>query len=120
VRVSSDEPAAVAALEHVADELVRGVEPGGIRAVQIPHPFREVAPGRADQQVIVVWHQAVAVAMPAALGDDPAERAEEDAAVVVRPEDLPPRDPASGDVVEVVGGAQSGLPGHTSRLRPRP
>jgi hypothetical protein len=83
VGVIPNELAAVAPLEHVAGELVGGVEPCRVRAVQIPHPFWEVAPRSVDEQVVVVRHQAVAVAVPAAFGDDPAERAEEHATILV-------------------------------------
>jgi hypothetical protein len=102
MRIGRDKPAAVPSLEHVAAELVGGVEPRGVRAIEITHAFGQVSSRSGDQQVKVVGHQAVAVAAPAAFDDHFAEGAEEDAAIGVGAEDLPPGNPASRDVVQVI------------------
>ena len=43
----------------MAHTLMRSVETLGVHPVQLPHPFREVAVWRLNEQVVVISHLAV-------------------------------------------------------------
>ena len=55
------------------DPLPPSVEPLSVAAVQVTHSDREVRAWRLDEQVVVVPHQAVAVAQPVVTGADQLE-----------------------------------------------
>ena len=68
--VALDEACAEAALEEVAVEPVPAVEQLGIRAIEALHPLRQVGRRRLEEEVVVVRHQALRMAVPAEPGDD--------------------------------------------------
>ena len=71
IAVVGDQLRPVPALEDVPGQAVVAVEPDGVGRVEAVHRFIEVRPGRLDEEVIVVRHQAVGVAQKAveATGD---------------------------------------------------
>jgi hypothetical protein len=103
VRLALDQHRVEAALEDVADALVAAVEALGIEAIDVAHSGREIRARRLDHQMVVVGHQAVGVAAPAAAPDDFAERLQELATVGVDEEDGRAVVAARGDVVERAG-----------------
>jgi hypothetical protein len=66
---------------------VTPVEPLRVDRVEPTDPPPETALGSLDQQPVLIGEQAVAVAQPAVLGDFPAEKLQELAAVAVLQED---------------------------------
>lgn len=100
------------ALQDVARALVARVEALGVGGVQALHAPRQVRPGRLDDQVVVVRHEAVGEAPPPARPDDLTEAMEEEAAVVVVEEDLLPRVAPGGDVIQRAGELDAQRPGH--------
>jgi hypothetical protein len=94
---------------------VPGVEGLGVAPVQELHPGRELRPGRLDDQVVVVAHQAEGVHAPGAALDRPCEQAEEEQPVVVIQVDVAAGDPARGHVVDPVGKLGARAAWHRSR-----
>jgi hypothetical protein len=59
-----DKDGFIPALEQMAGSPMPFVEDLGIDAVQLPHPDREIAIWRFNEEMIVVGHEAVSVANP--------------------------------------------------------
>jgi len=118
MRLRLDEDGAEPPLEEVADPLVPSVEPLRIVAVEALHSGREVAPRRAEDEVVVVVHQAVGVAEPAEADDHEAQHVQEVAPVDVPTEDRLPVDATRHDVVERVGVGDSRQPRHVRAAPP--
>ena len=75
------------------------VEAAGVAAVEIAHSCGEVRLGRLDDEVVVRAEEAVGVDPPRISTNDAAEELEEEAPVLVVPEDEGAAVPARGDVV---------------------
>jgi len=90
-------------LEEMTGPSVALVEELCIDAVQLPHPERQVAVGRLDEQVVMVVHQAIGVADPVVAPCDVLEGVQEGDAVLVAPVDGLFLIAARGDVVDGAG-----------------
>src|SRR5712692_3662061 len=101
------------ALEEMPVEPVPVVEPHCIEEIEAVHPDRQVLVRGLDQEVVVVWHEAIRVAAPAVAGDNLAENGQKQLAVSVISEDLLPAIAARGDVEDPAGQLQSVRPRHT-------
>jgi hypothetical protein len=71
-----------------------------VDAVQLSHPDREIRVRRFDKQMVVVVHQAVAVAQPMLLADDFLQGSQQCLPIGVIDEDRGLRVAAGGDVVD--------------------
>jgi hypothetical protein len=95
-----DEDGPVACLEEVANAPVHAIEAPAIQPIQLPHAEREVGARRLNEQVIVIAHQAVAVAKEAVALDDLGQDHKEALVVVGAEEDVLAIVAARRDVVE--------------------
>ena len=114
VRFALDEDSLEAPLEHVADPIVPAVESLRVLPVQAPHASGQVRLGGLDEQVEVVRHQAVAVAVPVVGVDDLAQPVEEGVPIPVVEEDGFARIAPGGQVVEGAGELDAEWPSHES------
>lgn len=87
MRVRLDKRAVEAVLEDVADEVVSSIEPLRVPEVEVVHPERDVRLRGLDDEVIVVVHQAVRVAVPPPSPDHPFEEQDEPRTIDVVPHD---------------------------------
>ena len=120
-----DQDRTVATLEEVADSSVTTVERLRVHAVQVPHPAREVRLRRANEQVVVVSHQAVGKAAPAKAVVRVCEHLEETLSVRVISKDLRPLVASRRQVVDAVFDLETQRSGHAregslARGRPAP
>jgi len=99
VRVHLEELAPVALAEEVVDATVLDVELAGICGVELAHPASEPALVDADDEVVVVPHQAVRQKRPAESDSGPIQRRHEQRAVSVVQEDVLLVVPTRADVV---------------------
>ena len=100
--VALDQAPAETTLEEVAVEPVPPVEELGIDAIEALHSLREVRRRRFEEEVVVVGHQAVRMAVPAEPRDDVFRNREEQQPVGVVARDLLSAVPAGVDVVHPV------------------
>jgi hypothetical protein len=110
------EPEAVA--EQVRDAPIFLARPPREAAVQIAHPLREAALGDADEQVVVVRHQAVGVEPPPVLLDDAPELVDEDSEIDGLEEDRQLVAAARERVVVLAGDDLPRLPSHAANVEP--
>jgi hypothetical protein len=98
VLLVADHPRREPVAEEMPPAIVPGVEPLRVHAEEGLHPGREPVPGRVDDQVDVVSHQAEREHTPSVVARHCEEEREEASAVVVVGEDHRPRDAASRHV----------------------
>jgi hypothetical protein len=77
----------ITALEEMPCTAMPAIEPLRVNAVEPTHPGRQIRPGSLQQQVVVIAHQAEAVASPAEIGGDISESHQEALAIAVVHED---------------------------------
>jgi hypothetical protein len=85
VALAAHDPGGVAFAEEMAAATVTAIERLGIDAVQSVHPVGETPELRADDQVVVVRHQAEGVAAPVVALDLVRQEGQEEAALVAWP-----------------------------------
>jgi hypothetical protein len=89
----------VAPLKEVPDQAVAAVEALRIKTVQVPHPERQIAIRRLQQQVIVIGHLAEGVHHPVEASANNAQHLQPVDAVSIVQENVFPSIPARGDMI---------------------
>lgn len=102
-------------LEEVADPVMPVVEPLRVDLIETAHPGSEVRPRRHHRQVVMVSHQAVAVAAPSVAVDDVGEEPQEVFAVLVAQKHRRLVDPSCADVIVRAGRLDSEWSSHPSK-----
>jgi len=102
--VVAQDPSVEPPLEEMAHACVASVEALGVATVQAMEPRRQICEICLDDRVIVVAHQAIGVADPAAFPPDGAEVGDEGPTIVVVAEDLAPRNHTARDVINAIPG----------------
>jgi hypothetical protein len=108
VLVVADHPRREPIAEEMAPALVPGVEPLGVHAEEGLHPGRERVPGRVDDEVDVVPHQAEDEHPPFVLARDGVQKRDEAPSVVLVAEDHHPGDAARRHVEDPFGRERNG------------
>ena len=108
-----DEDAAEATLEQVANAVVGAVERTRVAAIQEAHAARKVRLRRAHDEVVVIAHQAVRQAFPAAPANNLTEQVDESSAIVVVHVNRLALDATCHDVINAAGDVWARLTGHS-------
>jgi hypothetical protein len=88
-----------APFEDVSDEAVASVDAQRVALVEPEHPDRQVGLRRLEQEVVVVGHQAIAMASPAQVVDDLRQVGKEPCAIEIVVDDRRTPHAARRDVV---------------------
>jgi len=105
-----------AAFEDMSGPLQPCVELLGVDAVQAVHPVREQRSPRLDDEVVVVGHQAIRVAVPAELPDRSSKEMHEEDTVKIVKEDGSLARATRGDVVDAIVQRAAWQPGHVRNV----